>query len=260
MSNKRKRETKETPLLKDLGTGALLFYTANRDGVHSKTTNTKCPLLHSVDRNGKRSILSNFAKTKFRYNGFEVETAENAFQAAKYFKIGEKYREEVLSETNGLETLPLVKATHKEKMQLANAYEKYGAAICVSKSANCAFLMGRLNLTKDGSKPYPRTADRYFKSSAEHEAMIDAFNNGVRSPHEELTTNAREKIMEDVLLCKFAKGTKSMFYLLETGTRVLIEHTSSDCIWGDGGSGLDKEGQNVLGKLLMKIRDAGGRG
>ena len=40
--------------------------------------------------------------------------------------------------------------------------------------------------------------------------------------------------------------------LLGTGEATLVEHTSNDAYWGDGGDG---SGKNMLGQILMKIRD-----
>ena len=39
---------------------------------------------------------------------------------------------------------------------------------------------------------------------------------------------------------------------MKTGDAILIEHTSRDKIWGDGGSGT---GLNLLGKALMETRE-----
>ena len=39
--------------------------------------------------------------------------------------------------------------------------------------------------------------------------------------------------------------------LLATGDAILVEHTSNDSQWADGGDG---SGTNYLGKLLMKLR------
>jgi len=39
---------------------------------------------------------------------------------------------------------------------------------------------------------------------------------------------------------------------LNTGDKILIEHTYKDSYWADGGDG---SGQNWLGKILMIVRD-----
>ncbi|WP_373458214.1 NADAR domain-containing protein [Paenibacillus harenae] len=43
-----------------------------------------------------------------------------------------------------------------------------------------------------------------------------------------------------------------MSILLSTGDCTIVEHTTNDAYWGDGGNG---HGQNRLGTLLMEIRD-----
>ena len=64
-----------------------------------------------------------------------------------------------------------------------------------------------------------------------------------------------ESVKDDVMLkalqVKFSKNSRLRKRLLDTGTRELIEHTSNDSYWGDGGNGT---GQNKLGQFLMKVR------
>ena len=40
--------------------------------------------------------------------------------------------------------------------------------------------------------------------------------------------------------------------LLGTGDATLVEHTENDAYWGDGGDG---SGKNMLGKILMRVRE-----
>ncbi|KAL5516930.1 hypothetical protein EMCRGX_G002381 [Ephydatia muelleri] len=58
-------------------------------------------------------------------------------------------------------------------------------------------------------------------------------------------------IMYKALLAKFFQHSNLRDMLLKTGEKKLIEHTSNDSYWGDGGNGT---GQNHLGRLLMKVR------
>ena len=62
----------------------------------------------------------------------------------------------------------------------------------------------------------------------------------------------KEDVMYVALYAKFTQHEHLRKLLLETGDRKLIEHTSRDSYWGDGGDG---SGQNKLGKLLMKLRE-----
>ena len=59
------------------------------------------------------------------------------------------------------------------------------------------------------------------------------------------------EIMRTALRAKFEQHTALRELLLSTRDAVLIEHTSNDNYWGDGGDG---KGQNMLGRLLMAIR------
>ena len=61
----------------------------------------------------------------------------------------------------------------------------------------------------------------------------------------------KEDIMKKALLCKFSQNEDLKQLLLGTGQRKLIEHTTNDSYWGDGGDG---SGQNKLGRLLMDVR------
>jgi len=61
----------------------------------------------------------------------------------------------------------------------------------------------------------------------------------------------KEKVMERALWAKFTQHPMLRKMLLDTGGRRLIEHTSNDHYWGDGGDG---SGKNRLGNLLMDVR------
>ena len=58
--------------------------------------------------------------------------------------------------------------------------------------------------------------------------------------------------MLTALRAKFSGHPQLTRLLLDTGTRRLVEHTTNDSYWGDGGNG---SGQNRLGHLLMQVRD-----
>jgi len=58
-------------------------------------------------------------------------------------------------------------------------------------------------------------------------------------------------VMETILLCKFAPGSQEAEQLLATGDEELVEgNTWNDTFWGV----CRGEGENWLGKLLMKVR------
>ena len=66
--------------------------------------------------------------------------------------------------------------------------------------------------------------------------------------------DVKEQIMEDIVRAKFTQNQYLGDWLLDTGDAELIEGNN----WGDTTWGVDirtKKGKNLLGKILMKIRD-----
>lgn len=61
----------------------------------------------------------------------------------------------------------------------------------------------------------------------------------------------KDDIMREALRAKFAQNSTLRSLLLNTGDAELVEHTSNDRYWGDGGDGT---GKNRLGQLLMELR------
>jgi len=61
----------------------------------------------------------------------------------------------------------------------------------------------------------------------------------------------KDDIMREALRAKFTQHPDLKTTLLETGDAEIIEHTTNDRYWGDGGDG---SGRNMLGRLLMEIR------
>ncbi len=61
----------------------------------------------------------------------------------------------------------------------------------------------------------------------------------------------KEEIMREALHAKFAQHPELRSLLLSTGDAELIEHTTNDHYWADGGDGT---GENRLGQLLMELR------
>lgn len=61
----------------------------------------------------------------------------------------------------------------------------------------------------------------------------------------------RDDVMRDAVYAKFSQHHNLQTQLLSTGDAILVEHTTNDSYWGDGGDG---SGQNMLGKILMEVR------
>lgn len=62
----------------------------------------------------------------------------------------------------------------------------------------------------------------------------------------------KDGIMHEVVLAKFSQHADLKEVLLATGDATLVEHTFNDSYWGDGGDG---SGQNMLGQILMRVRE-----
>eukprot|EP00760_Papus_ankaliazontas_P006683 PhM_4_TR13138/c0_g1_i1/m.96244/K09935/K09935; uncharacterized protein len=63
----------------------------------------------------------------------------------------------------------------------------------------------------------------------------------------------KDEVMYDACLAKFSQRPELGKVLLGTGELTLVEHTAKDKYWGDGGDG---SGKNMLGKTLMRVREA----
>ncbi|OQV24573.1 putative N-glycosidase YbiA [Hypsibius exemplaris] len=62
----------------------------------------------------------------------------------------------------------------------------------------------------------------------------------------------KDDVMKEAVYAKFSQHVELRKRLLQTGQRELVEHTTRDAYWGDGGHG---GGKNMLGKILMATRD-----
>ncbi len=62
----------------------------------------------------------------------------------------------------------------------------------------------------------------------------------------------KDEIMREALQAKFTQHKELKKILLETSDALLVEHTHKDFYWGNGGDG---SGKNMLGKLLMEVRE-----
>lgn len=65
--------------------------------------------------------------------------------------------------------------------------------------------------------------------------------------------SVKDSVMRDAVLAKFTQHESLRTLLLSTGDAILVEHTTNDSYWGDGGDG---SGRNRLGQILMSVREA----
>ena len=64
--------------------------------------------------------------------------------------------------------------------------------------------------------------------------------------------SVKVQVMTDAVRAKFQQHEDLRELLMSTGEAKLVEHTSNDAYWGDGGDG---SGRNMLGVVLMRVRD-----
>jgi len=89
---------------------------------------------------------------------------------------------------------------------------------------------------------------RNARSAHDSKKLAEKYQEKIRSNWSEV----RLEIMEEILLVKLAQHPYVMKKLLQTGERMLVEDSWRDAYWGWGPN---KDGENHLGRLWMKIRD-----
>ncbi len=112
-------------------------------------------------------------------------------------------------------------------------------------------------------KKWP-TSEHYFQAqkfeNREHQEQIRKANSPMiaarlgRDRKKKLRKDwesVKDNIMYEAVLAKFTQYQVLKELLLSTDDAMLIEHTSNDSYWGDGGHG---RGRNMLGQLLMRVR------
>jgi len=108
------------------------------------------------------------------------------------------------------------------------------------------------------------TSEHYFQaqkfSGTEHEEAVRLAKSPMvaarmgRSRERPLRADweaVKDDVMREVLRAKFAQHPSLKSRLSQTGDAELVEHTTNDHCWGDGGDGA---GKNRLGQLLMEMR------
>ena len=112
---------------------------------------------------------------------------------------------------------------------------------------------------------YWPTSEHYFQAQKFHDAVcrerirrahspMDAANLG-RDRKQKLRNDwesVKVEVMRKALRAKFSQHAELKTLLLSTGDAKLVEHTANDSYWGDGGDG---RGRNMLGQLLMQVRE-----
>lgn len=73
-----------------------------------------------------------------------------------------------------------------------------------------------------------------------------------RNPLRRDWDSVKDQLMLKALRVKFSQHEDLREALLATGDAKLVEHSKRDSYWGDGGDGT---GRNMLGRLLMELRE-----
>lgn len=97
----------------------------------------------------------------------------------------------------------------------------------------------------------PEIANKIFEAISPNEVkkISDAHKSEIASEF----CSSKIEIMEEILRAKTAQHEKVRRILEESGNKTIIENSPIDSFWG---AGPDGTGENVLGKLWMKIRDS----
>jgi hypothetical protein len=109
------------------------------------------------------------------------------------------------------------------------------------------------------------TSEHYFQgqkfAGTEHEEAIRLQNSATiaarigRDRERPLRPDweaVKDDIMREAVRAKFTQHADLRDMLLGTGDCEIVEHTERDRYWGDGGDG---SGRNMLGRILMEIRE-----
>jgi ribA/ribD-fused uncharacterized protein len=96
----------------------------------------------------------------------------------------------------------------------------------------------------------PERQERIRAARHARDAKAIAWEDGARLRAD--WDEVRDEVMLVALRAKFTQHADLKAILLDTGSDRLVEHTANDRYWADGGDG---SGKNMLGKLLMRVRD-----
>lgn len=105
------------------------------------------------------------------------------------------------------------------------------------------------------------TAEEIMKTKIPQK--IKAWGRRVKNFDPELWDKEKEQLVYEINMAKFGQNQAIKTILLRTGTKTIVEASPYDRIWGIGLSEEDPrsddprlwKGQNLLGKVLMRVRD-----
>ena len=96
---------------------------------------------------------------------------------------------------------------------------------------------------------YPEISDRIKNSHSAHEAQKIMFENVDKVQYD---NSEQITIMEELLRLKLDQNPYVLKKLLQTEDYLIVEDSPKDSFWGWGPN---RDGDNMLGKLWMKLRE-----
>lgn len=109
------------------------------------------------------------------------------------------------------------------------------------------------------------TSEHYFQAQkfcgTEYEEVIRLLDNPMKAAEMGRNRNlplrkdweqVKDDIMRKAVLAKFSQNEEIKDVLLSTDNEIIIENTSNDYYWG---CGKDGSGKNMLGIILMEVRE-----
>ena len=160
--------------------------------------------------------FSNFYKHKLDIHGFLWSCVEHYFQAAKFY------------------------------IPTSDRHMEYFNIIQQADSPTKIFMLGRQK--KKGGYASKWIVNKKTNTNKVND-IIDKYDTlKIRDDWDDIKLN----IMKEALIAKFTQNQKLKTLLLNTNNASIIEDSPRDSYWGIG---KDKNGENMLGKLLMEVRE-----
>jgi N-glycosidase YbiA len=97
--------------------------------------------------------------------------------------------------------------------------------------------------------PQGQEAIRNARSPLQAKALANETYRAARDPD---WASKKVAVLEEILRAKLAQHLEAREALQNSGHEDIVEDSPTDYFWGEGADG---SGQNMLGKLWMKIRD-----
>jgi len=142
----------------------------------------------------------------------------------------------------------------ERKINFYSTMAEYG---CFSNFARAPFEVdGKIWLTAEHyfqAQKFPDAPEYQERIRATASPMVAARLGRSRSqPLRKDWETVKDDVMRQAVRLKFTLSRELRKILLATEDAVLVEHTTNDRYWGDGGDG---SGKNMLGKILMEVRN-----